>query len=178
MKDLITQTLHHVSYGVYIVSSLNGDRMNGLIVNTVAQVSSNPKKISVCISKKNFTHDYISESGLFSVSILEKDTPLKFIGPWGFKSGRDIDKFQDINYRRGKTGVPIVLDHTVGYIEGELTEKLDVGSHTIFVGRIVDAEKIGDQEPLTYSYYKDVKGGRASKEAPTFVDWKIIDNLE
>ena len=165
---MVSRTLSHVSYGVYIVSSALHGRKNGLIVNTVSQVSSSPHKISVCISKNNLTHDIIEESGIFTVSILAKDTPLKFIGQWGFRSGRDTDKFDGINYKTGRTGAPIVLDHTLAYIEVKVTESLDVGTHTIFVGNVIYAEKVLDAEPLTYKYYKEAKGGKASREAPTF----------
>jgi flavin reductase (DIM6/NTAB) family NADH-FMN oxidoreductase RutF len=103
---------------------------------------------------------------------------LKFIGTFGFKSGRDIDKFQGVNFRAGVTGSPIVLDHSLSTMEVALYGTLDVESHTIFVGKIVASEKIKDGEPLTYRYYKEVKGGRPSKYAPTFNDWSLLEKME
>lgn len=167
-----------MTYGLYIISSKRGDEINGLIANTVVQVTSRPEKISVCISNRNLTHDMIMESKVFSITLLDRDTPMKFIGPWGFKSGRDVDKFEGVDYKIGKTGAPIVLDHAIGYMDVEVSQWMDVGTHTIFVGRIVDSERIKEGEPLTYHYYKTVKGGRASKNAPTFNNWNLLNKLE
>jgi rubredoxin len=125
----------------------------------------------VNISKKNLTHDHILKSRVFSISILRKDTPLKFIGKWGFRSGRDIDKFADTNYKFAVTGAPIVLDHTIGYMDLQLVSHLELSTHTIFVGEVVESEIINDGEPLTYNYYRDTKGGQSSKNAPTYSGW-------
>ena len=99
---------------------------------------------------------------------------MKFIGTFGFKSGRDIDKFEGINYRLGKTGQPIVLDNAVGYFELEKIGHMDLGTHTIFVGKILDAQCLSDEPPLTYAYYHEVKKGYASKAAPTYIDPKQL----
>jgi flavin reductase (DIM6/NTAB) family NADH-FMN oxidoreductase RutF/rubredoxin len=156
---------------MYIVSSRDGNMLNGLVINTANQVTSSPPQVSVNISRKNLTHDMIKKSNVFSISILKKDTPLKFIGKWGFKSGRDIDKFKDTEYKFAVTGAPIVLDHAIGYMDLKLVGSLDVSTHTIFVGEVVESEIINDGEPLTYSYYRDVKGGQSSKNAPTYSGW-------
>ncbi len=156
---------------MYIVSSRDDDELNGLIINTANQVTSSPPLVSVNISKKNLTHDHILKSKVFSISILRKDTPMNFVGKWGFKSGRQIDKFQDTNYKFAVTGAPIVMDHTIGYMDLKLVSHLDVSSHTIFVGEVVESEIINDGEPLTYNYYRDIKGGQSSKNAPTYSGW-------
>ncbi|MGA1793276.1 MAG: flavin reductase [Thermoplasmatota archaeon] len=162
---------------MYIVSSRDGDRLNGLIINTANQVTSSPPQVSINVSKKNFTHEFIERSRVFSISILKKDTPLKFVGKWGFRSGRDIDKFKDTNYKFAATGAPIVLDNTIGYMDLKLVGQLDVATHTIFVGEVVESEIIDDDEPLTYNYYRDIKGGQSSKNAPTYSGWaeKAVD---
>ncbi|MFX1562437.1 MAG: flavin reductase family protein, partial [Promethearchaeota archaeon] len=100
-KELDTQVLRLITYGLYVVSSKLGDKMNGQIVNTVFQVTSEPPCIAVSINKQNLTHEYIAKSGLFSVSILDEATPMTFIGLFGFKSGRDVDKLCDIEYQKG-----------------------------------------------------------------------------
>ena len=171
-------TLNDVTYGLYLISTIDGEKLNGLIANTVVQVTSRPEKISVTISNQNLTHDMILKSGVFSISILSKDAPMKFIGSFGFKSGRDIDKFQGIEYRIGKSGAPIVREHSIGYLDIEVTQTLDVGSHTIFIGKIVDSSRFMEDDPLTYHYYKKVKGGKASKYAPTFDNWNLLSRLE
>ncbi len=107
------KALYAISYGLYVIGSRKGARLNGQIANTVIQVCSEPPAISVCINKGNLTHEFIKDSGVFTVSVLSQDTPLSFIGRFGFKSGRDIDKFDGINYRIGETQAPIILDHTL-----------------------------------------------------------------
>ena len=163
-----TKALHMISYGLYVIGSRKGDRINGQICNTVVQVSSEPPIISVCINKENLTHEYIQDSGIFSASILAQDTPLNLIGRFGFKSGRDIDKFDGINYKLGETQAPIVLDNTLAYLEAKVINSVDVGTHTIFIGDLVDAEVIAEGEPMTYAYYHLVKRGTTPKTAPSF----------
>ncbi|MFA4916362.1 MAG: flavin reductase family protein [Syntrophales bacterium] len=160
--------LRKVSYGLYVVSSMNGNRINGQIANTVFQVTSEPPTLAVSICKQNLTHDFIRESGKFSVSILSQSTPMQFIGRFGFKCGRDINKFEDINYKTGSTGIPVVMDNAVAVIEVEVIGEMDCGTHRIFQGRVLDCEVLSDEEPMTYAYYHAVKGGKAPKTAPTY----------
>ncbi|RKX48464.1 MAG: flavin reductase [Thermotoga sp.] len=164
--------LFKVNYGVYIVSSKNGDKLNGQIGNTVFQVTAEPPQIAISINKDNLTHEFIEKEGVFSVSILSKETPLQFIGRFGFRTGRDFDKFEGVKYKLGVTGAPIVLENTVAYVECRVVKKLDVGTHTIFVGEVVDADIVSSDEPMTYSYYHEVKRGTTPKNAPVRVESK------
>jgi len=163
------KVLYKVSYGMYIVCSKSKDRFNGQIANTVVQVTADPPKLSVCINKKNLTHQYIRESNIFAVSILEKDATIQLIGNFGFKSGREFDKFKGIEYKLGKTGVPVIVSNCLGYIECELENSVDAGTHTIFIGKIVGTQMLKDGEPLTYAYYHQVKKGKTQKNAPTYI---------
>lgn len=163
------KTLHKISYGLYIVSSKMDDRFNGQIANTVFQTTAEPPIMAVCINKKNLTHEFIKKSKIFTISILSEKTPMKFVGQFGFRSGRDLDKFKNVNYKIGVYGAPIVLDNTVGYIECEVIGSMDAMSHTLFLGKVLDAEIIKDGEPMTYSYYHEVKGGKLPKTAPTYI---------
>lgn len=157
-----------LSYGVYIVTATDGERHNGQIVTTAFQVTSTPPQVAVCISKETFTHGLIMKTKKFGISVLEKETPMIFIGPWGFKSGRDIDKFQNVNYKTGDTGVRLVTDHTLSAMEVKVNSTQDVGTHDIFIGEIVNSEVIKDGEILTYEYYQKEKKGKAPKTAPTY----------
>ncbi|GAH20661.1 unnamed protein product, partial [marine sediment metagenome] len=103
------KALYKISYGLYIVSSKKGDKFNGQIANTVFQTTAEPPMVAICINKKNLTHEFIQKSKVFTISILSKETPMKFIGLFGFRSGRDLDKFKDVNYKIGIIGIPIVL---------------------------------------------------------------------
>jgi len=164
-----TKALYKLGYGLYIVGSRKGKRFNGQISNTVFQITSQPPTLAVSINKSNLTHQFIRQSKVFTASILAKDTPLAFIGHFGFKSGRDIDKLKGINYIIGKTKAPVVTDHAVAYLEARLIQKLDVGTHTIFIGELVGAEVISEDEPLTYAYYHLVKRGTTPKTAPSYI---------
>jgi len=165
---------YKISYGLYIVSSKKGEKLNGQIVNTVFQITAEPPTLAVSINKQNLTHECISASKAFTVSILAQDTPMTFIGTFGFKCGRDIDKFKGVNYKLGSSGMPIVLDNALGYFELDCMNLIDVGTHTVFIGKVQDAQMINDAEPLTYAYFHRVKKGYASKNAPTYIDPKLF----
>lgn len=163
------KALRKLTYGVYIVSSRIGEKLNGQIANTVFQVTSDPPRIAVCINKENLTHECIKSSNSFSVSVLRKDAPMTLIGKFGFISGRVVDKFEGISYKIGITGAPIVLNESVAYLEARVTSSLDVGTHTLFVGELVDAETLSDDEVLTYEYYHKIKRGVSPEKAPTYL---------
>ena len=167
-----------VSYGLYLVTSKRGRELNGQIANTVFQVCAEPPVIAVCINKKNYTHKFIEESGVFAISILSKEAPMNLIGQFGFKSGRDIDKFENVNYKVGKTGAPLVTDFTVGFIEAEVMKSMEVGTHTLFVGKVVEASVLGREEPLTYAYYHEIKGGRSPETAPTYIKSEEVNKVD
>ncbi|UCD08506.1 MAG: rubredoxin [Dehalococcoidales bacterium] len=167
-----TKALYKISYGVYVVCSVNGDKINGQIANTVIQAASEPPTIAVSINKENLTHDYIKKSGVFTASILCQDTPLSFIGNFGFKSGRDTDKFEGIDYKIGTTGAPVITEYATTYIEVKVTKEIDVGTHTMFIGELVDADVLTDDTVMTYEYYHQVKRGTTPKSAPSYVEKK------
>ncbi len=167
-----TRVLYLISYGLYVITSIKGDKINGQIANTLFQVTSDPPTVSICINKQNLTHDFIRDSHVFAASILSQDTPLSFIGNFGFKSGRDIDKFAQVNYKAGKTGAPIVLEHTLAYLEARVVNKADVGTHTIFIGDLVEAEALRSGELMTYAYYHQIKRGTTPKTAPSYIEEK------
>jgi len=163
------KTLHKISYGLYVVSSRMDKKFNGQIANTVFQITSEPPTIAVSINKENLTHEFIRESKVFTASILAKETPMEFIGKFGFKSGRKLEKFKDVSHKVGVTGAPIAMENTIGYLEVEVINALDVGTHTLFIGKIVDAQIINDKEPMTYAYYHKVKRGTTPETAPVYI---------
>ena len=166
------KTLHKLCYGLYVVSSRQGDRLNGQIANTVFQITSEPPTIAVSINKGNLTHEYIKESKLLTVSVLSQDTPLSFIGHFGFKSGRDIDKFDGIHYEIGETKCPVVTDNTLACLEAKVIRELDMGTHTVFIAELIAADIIKEGEPMTYAYYHQVKRGTTPKTAPSYIEEK------
>jgi flavin reductase (DIM6/NTAB) family NADH-FMN oxidoreductase RutF/rubredoxin len=163
-----TKALHTIGYGLYIIGSRKAEQLNGQTANSLIQVTATPPAIGVAINKENLTHEFIKESQAFTASVLAKDTPLAFIGHFGFKSGRKMDKLKGVNYILGETGAPIVTDHALAFMEAKVNKELDVGTHTIFVGELVGAEVLGEGEPMTYAYYHLVKRGTTPRTAPTY----------
>ncbi len=163
------KAIQKICYGVYIISSKMDGKINGQIANTAFQITSDPPTLAISINKQNLTHEFIESSKVFAVSILSKFAPMTLIGKFGFKSGRDTDKFADTKYKTGTTGAPVVLDSTIGYLECEVVSMTDVGTHTIFIGKVVDCDVLSDSEAMTYTYYHQVKGGKEPKTAPTYV---------
>ncbi len=164
-----------VSYGLYIISSTNNESQNGYIANTVFQVTSDPINFAICCSKNNFTAKLIEESKLFSISVLQQDTRSELIRTFGYKSGKDINKFSDIEYIMGETGVPIVTEETIAWFECKVVQTIDLSTHIMFIGNVVNNALLGeDQEPLTYAYYHKVKKGISPQNAPTYINKEKI----
>ncbi len=176
--NIIRNTLSGISYGLYAITTHNKNKTNGMILNTVMQITSNPARVVVCINKNNLTCDYILENNTFAVSILEENTPVDFIGNLGFKSGRDTDKLLNISCKTGQTGNPIIIDNTVSFFEGKVFNTVDVGTHILFSADIVNAENLTSTKPLTYSYYKEIKKGKVSVNAPTYIEQDISAQKE
>jgi len=164
------KALHKISYGMYILTSGKDNKFNGQIVNSVIQATSEPATVAVCVNHGNLTHEFIENSKFFTLSTLSEDAPVSLIGNFGFKSGRDIDKFKEINFRTGRNGAPIVLDSVAAFLECELTAQMDIGSHTMFLGRVIDGDILSDSNPMTYAYYHTIKGGKAPKSAPHYIE--------
>jgi ferric-chelate reductase [NAD(P)H] len=167
-STLDSKALWDISYGLYVVTSISAGKMNGQIANTVFQVSANPPKVAVSINKENLTHTYIKTSKVLAISTLEEDTPMPFIGRFGFKSGRDIDKLSQTTYNTGITGCPCVTENALSIMEGKVIGSADAGTHSVFIVELLGAEVLKKGKPLTYAYYQEVKKGKASKNAPTY----------
>jgi flavin reductase (DIM6/NTAB) family NADH-FMN oxidoreductase RutF/rubredoxin len=167
------KALQKIGYGVYVICSKDGEKINGQIANTVFQVTSEPAIIAIAINRNNLTHEYIVKSGVFTASILAQDTPLNFIGQFGFKSGRDINKFEGVGHRAGETtGAPILLDNSLAFIEAKVSKSIDMITHTLFIGEVVNAGVLKEGTPMSYAYYHEIKRGTTPKSAPSYVDVK------
>lgn len=160
--------LGKIASGVYIISSMKEGKFNGQIINSLFRVTAKPLTVAVSINKENLTYEYIQASRAFSVSLLASSAPMPFIGLFGFKSGREVDKFAQTNYKTGTTGVPIVTDHSVAWMEAKVLQQLDCGTHVIFIGELIDFDNLADGPALTYDYYSHVMKGKSSKNAPTY----------
>ncbi len=160
--------LHELTYGMYIVSAEEGGTYNGQMSNTLFQAASEPTLVSVCINKANRTHGMIRRRGAFTVSVLAMTAPLTLIGLFGFRHGYDIDKFKSVPFRPATNGAPIVLSHTVAFLEVAVISSLDAVTHTLYLGEVTNTGTLGDGEPMTYRYYNQVLKGYTPVTAPTF----------
>lgn len=171
------KAFHKITYGLYVVCSRNQNKVNGQIVNSLFQVSSDPPTIAISINKNNLTHDYIETSKVFTVSVLSEDTPMKFIGTFGFKCGRDTDKIKGVSCKIGKTKTPIILENSIAYFEAKLIGQINAETHTIFIGRIIDGDILSEDKPMTYDFYRVIKGGLSPKNAPTYIEKENKTNM-
>lgn len=166
------KAFYKLSYGLYIVSSISEGKKNGQIANTVFQITSDPITVAVSINKQNLTHEYIRKSKLIGISVLSEETPMDLIGKFGFKSGRDIDKFSNVSFKTLDSGIPVVLDNTVSYFELHVEKEIDILTHTIFICKVLSSDLLKDTNQMTYQYYQDIKRGKIPKTAPTYVENK------
>ena len=169
-KIMDYKALHKLSYGLYIVASQFEGRKAGYVANTVFQVTSSPAQLAISCHKKNETTGIILESGVFSVSVLKKELDIKIIGDFGFMSSSDIDKFASVKTSNSVSGAPIVMDESVAWFGCKVVQNLDLGSHILLVGEILDGQILSDEEPLSYAYYREKYKMFSPKNAPTYVD--------
>ena len=149
--------LDKISYGLYVVSSVKDGKLNGQISNTVFQLTDPPLRIAVCLNKKNLTHEYISATGCFAVSVLGQEQ-FDMVRNFGYRSGRVADKFTDVSYVAGKNGCPI-LCNCMAYLEARVIpdKVLDVGTHHLFVADVTSGMVVADRTALTYEYFRTNK---------------------
>lgn len=164
-----------MTYGLYIISSKSGEQISGYVANTAFQVTAEPPQIAISCHKDNISAKVIEDSGVFSISVLEKETDAGLIGLFGYQSGHEDEKFERVNYKFGETGAPIILTHAVAYFECKVVDKFDVGSHYLFIGEVVESELLESQnDPLTYDYFRNEMKLAAPERAPTYIDKKKI----
>lgn len=171
----LKETLRGISYGMYIVSTKFDGKLNGQVANVCSQLTSDSLKFGICLNKKNLTCEMLRKSKKFSLSVLADNTPLPFIGKFGFRTGRDINKFADTKYFiSGKTNIPVVTEYCISYLEGKVEKEVEIDSHIFFVAGIVNADILSDGKPLTYADYHNIKGGKTAKNAPTYIEEREV----
>ena len=170
MANIDNNALFKIGYGLYVITSSDGVRDNGMIANTVVQLTSNPVKIAVTLNKATHTHDLVRKSGKMNVCMLTESAPFSVFEKFGFQSGRDTDKFTDCTPPRSENGLIYLPHHSNAYISLRVTDYIDFGSHGCFVAEMVESAVLSDEESMTYAYYhKNVKPKPAQKKAKGFV---------
>ena len=147
--------LFRIGYGLYVVTSNDGKRDNGLIVNTVTQVSDNPNRIAVNINKANYSHHVIRQTGILNVNCLSVDAPFKVFETFGFQSGRTADKFAGMAPIRSDNGLAILPKYINAAFSLKVEQYVDLGSHGMFICSVTEARVMNDRETMTYTYYQN-----------------------
>lgn len=153
-----TKVLYNLSYGLYVVTTNDGVKDNGCIVNTVIQQASTPTLISVTVSKSNYTHDVIKQTGKLNVNCITTDAPFSLFEKYGFQSGREVNKFEGVSPKRSENGLAVLTEYVNSFMSLSVEQYVDVGSHGMFICTMTEAEVFSKSEPMTYAYYhKNVK---------------------
>lgn len=155
-EEAIQQSLNSISYGLFIISTHADGVDNGQCANTCFQITSTPPRIAIGINKNNYTHELITQSGIFGVSILNQQGQ-DYARRFGYRSGRAGNKFEDLpDVHRGELGI-LLLDDAIATMEAEVVGQLDAGTHTIFLGEVKNAKVQQAAEPMTYAYFRATK---------------------
>ena len=167
MDKIDSSSLFKITYGLFVVTCNDGQRDSGLIVNTVMQQTSTPLTLSVTINKQNYSHDVIKSTKKLNVNSLTINTPFSIFENFGFKSGKDYDKFADVFHWKSQNGLPVLSGEIINaFFSLEVTDYVDLGTHGLFICKVVEATHICDDESMSYDYYhKNVKPKKKPKKS-------------
>ena len=149
------KAMYNISYGLFVLTAFEAGKDNGCITNTLAQVTTAPNRVSVAVNKANLTHDMILRTGKFTASIISEDADFELFKHFGFQSGRDVDKFAGFEGTKlGDNGTMIITKGTNAFISASVVQSIDLGTHTMFIADVTDAEVLSDAPSATYAYYQ------------------------
>lgn len=168
------KTMFQLTYGLYVLTTKEGEKDNGCIINTAMQVTSTPNCIAIAVNKANLTHDMILKTKAFNLSIISEAASFELFKRFGFQSGRDVDKFAGFSaFQRKENGVPYITKGTNGFISAWVKQTVDLGTHTLFIAQVTDMDILSEVPSVTYGYYqKNIKP--APEKKGTTADGKTI----
>lgn len=146
--------MYQLTYGLFVLTAREGEKDNGCIVNTVSQVTAKPNQIVVTVNKNNYTHDMISQTGVFNVSVLTESSSFETYRHWGFQSGAQVDKVAEIAYKRSENGLIYLAEETNAYLSAKVLSEVEFGSHTMFIAEVTDGALLSKEPSVTYAYYQ------------------------
>ena len=165
------KALYSLSYGVFMLSTKAGDKINGCITNTCMQVANSPTRVAISVLNSNYTCELIKESGYFALSILDQTVTFETIKYFGFQSGRDVNKFEELTPPTDQNGIPYLGWQSCAVISCKVVSSEDLGSHTLFIAEVEDAKVLSENAPLTYADYQSKVKPKPEKKAE---DKKIV----
>lgn len=162
------KALYKITYGLYVVSAEAEGKSSGCVVNTLQQVTSKPVRLSVAVNKDNLTCELMRKAGRFTAVALDQRANLAFIGRFGFRSGRDLEKYEGASTAKDAAGMPYCWENACARYSCRVIDTVDLGTHMLFVGEAEEMEVLSENEPLTYGYYRTVIKGGTPKNAPSY----------
>lgn len=147
--------MYKISYGLYMLTTTDGEKQNGCIVNTVNMLTDNPKRVTVFVNKANYSEELLRKTGIFNVSVLTESAPFELFKQFGFVSGRDKDKFEGGMYETSENGLYYLPKHANAVLSGKVVDYYDYGTHTLFVAEVTEAKVLNDEKSVTYEYYQE-----------------------
>lgn len=167
------KAFYSLSYGVFVLGSKSNGKINACITNTCMQVASEPTRVAISVLNRNLTCDMIKESGKFTLSILDSTCSFDLIKNFGMQSGRNADKFASFPYETNKNGVPYITKSTCSLLECKVLSKEDLGTHTLFIAEVVEAEVLNSNAPLTYAdYQNNIKPKPVANTGKKIIGWR------
>lgn len=160
--------LFKLSYGLYIISSKEDEKLVGCVANTLHQVTSSPIKVSITLNKDNVTQQVIERTKRFNAVVLSEQVSMDVIKTFGFQSSKDIDKYATHAYALDSQGLPYLSENTSAFVSCNVIDSLDLDTHVLYVGEVIEAETLSDEPVMTYAYYHQVKNGATPKNAPSY----------
>ena len=168
MANLDLTALFNMSYGLYVVSAEAEGQRAACLINTATQVTAEPPCMMVAVNKENVTAGVIARAGSFTVTAVDQTADMPYLGNFGFRTSADYDKFEKYETAVSDLGNPYSPEHACAVYDVKLADTVDVGTHYLFVGEVVAAEKLSAEPPLTYSYYHTVLKGKTPKKASSY----------
>ena len=152
--ELDPKALFKIGYGLYVVTSRDGNKDNGCIVNTVSQLTDTPLRVAVNINKLNYSHDLIKKTGVLNVNCLNNEAPFSVFQDYGFRSGRDCDKFEGKEVLRSENGLVVLPNYVNAFFSLKVDNYVDLGTHGMFICSVTESKIINNIETMTYNYYQ------------------------
>lgn len=147
------EAMYKLTYGLFVLTTTDGEKQNGCIVNTVSMITDNPKRITVFVNKANYTEELLRKTGVFNVSVLTEQTPFEIFKQFGFASGRDTDKLANTAYPKTENGLYYIPEYANAVLSGKVIDAYDYGTHTLFVAEVTEGKVLSSEKSVSYEYY-------------------------
>lgn len=158
MNNIDNKALYNIGYGLYVITTNDGVKHNGMICNTVTQLTSSPLQVSVTINKSNYSCETIQKTGLMNVNCLTVAAPFSVFEKYGFATGREVNKFADTSFKTSVNGLAVLDKYVNSFMSLKVEQSIDLGTHIMFICLVTEAEVFNTAETMSYSYYhKNVK---------------------